>query len=528
MIVFHNGRFFSCDEENETFQVLIADQGRIVYTGNEIPSGYQSAEKVDLNGCFVTPCFGDTHFHFTSTCFLPLDVRGTKNIPEVLELIRKYAENNRQKAMTVFGISAHTMAEKRLPLKSELDLATRKPLALAKYDGHAAILNSALIDMLPQEIKNHPQMNLETGECYSEAFQLLSDYSAAAGFVTPSFVMENVPRVMNHLASLGINLVMPVEGFEDDSSPYDLTRAIDGQTPIRVLPFLQTMKVADAVIKKCPRIGGCFANQLDGCFGAEDAALREPYTNRPESKGWLLYDQETVNDFLIKANRAGMQIAIHAIGDAAIEQLILGFEAALEDYPRPDHRHAIIHGDLFPKEYLEKAGKLGLYCALQTPFLTWPEEPLEYLVELIGKRAYEKHPLPLMIKAGITLANGSDNPSSLANPLMGLYACCNHPNPNYRIDIATALKMQTINAAKFAFLENEMGSLTVGKVADFVVFDRDLCAIPPDTILDAKIIAVYFGGKPYQTPFTIKKSALVGSVIKGKINFFLHKGKGKQ
>ncbi|MEG0943902.1 MAG: amidohydrolase family protein [Angelakisella sp.] len=520
MRVFANGKFISCEDENRIFSILVEENGRIAYTGDTLPDRYKTGNVIDLGGACVTPCFGDTHLHFISTCFLPLDVRGCKNIPEVLAKISEYIKTDHEKVIQGFGISAHTMEEKRLPTRQELDSVTDRPLALGKYDGHAGIVNSALIALLPPELQNHPQLNKETGECYSDAFQLLCAHSAKMGYVTPKFIMNNIPRVMDMLAKKGINLILPVEGLEGDSSPYDLTVGVDGQTPIRVLPFFQTMDIKEAMAKECRRVGGCFASQLDGCFGAEDAALREPYTSNPESSGWLLHSQETVNEFIKKANRAGMHLAIHAIGDAAIEQLIIAFEEALRDYPQKDHRHAIIHGDLFPKEYLERAGKLGLYCAVQTPFLTWPEEPLPYLVQVIGQRAYEKHPLPLMIDAGLTLANGSDNPSSQVDPIMGLYSSCNHPNPAYSVDIITALRMHTLNTAKFAFTEKDMGSLTVGKVADFVVFDRDLTETPREQLLDVKITDVYYGGRQYQSgQFKIRQLPLLWSVIKGKLRY---------
>lgn len=525
MKVFANGKFVSCEQENRFFRVLITDKGKIVYTGDDIPVIYRKYPVQDMGGRCITPCFGDTHMHFISTCFLPLDVRDCTTIPQVLEKIKAYAKTNKERAVEAFGISAHIMKEKRLPTRAELDSASQKPVLLAKYDGHSGILNSALIELLPYRIQHNHTLNCETGECTGEAFQLLCNFFAAAGFVRPSFVMQNIPRVLNHLAQFGINLIMPVEGLENDASTYYLADALDGQTPIRVQTFFHSLDVDEAVARGCKRIGGCFVNQLDGCFGACDAALREPYTNNPQSKGWLLHSQSAVNEFIKKANRAGLHIAIHAIGDAAIEQLIIAFEQALEDYPRTNHRHAIIHADLFPKEYLERAGKLGLYCAVQTPFLTWPEEPLEYLQEIIGDRALEKHPLPLMINAGLTLCNGSDNPSSQVNPLMGLYSSCNHPNSRYSVDIITALQMHTLNAAKFAFLDKEMGSLTEGKRADFVVFDQDITTMPKDQLLQAKIAEVYYGAKRYEKPLRVAKLPLLWHVLSEEQKYKIKVGK---
>ncbi len=118
-----------------------------------------------------------------------------------------------------------------------------------------------------------------------------------------------------------------------------------------------------------------FCHALDGCFGSEDAALKEPYTNNPKNRGTLFYTQEEVNNFVREANRAHLQVALHAIGDAAIEQALNAFDAALKDFPRADHRHIIIHADLMSEAAIERAARLNLCIALQTPFLYWRQEP---------------------------------------------------------------------------------------------------------------------------------------------------------
>ncbi|WP_350343153.1 amidohydrolase family protein [Proteinivorax tanatarense] len=518
MRVFYNGKFISCEEENSIFSVLIEENGYIVYTGNDIPSEYNNFEHINMYGKCVTPCFGDTHLHFTSACLLSLDVRDCSSIPEVIDLMKNFANNNKKdKVVGAFGISKHIMKEKRLPHKNELDIISERPVLLVKYDGHAGVLNSKFIEILPQELKKHGELNESTGECSGEAFQKLCQFAAKIKLIEPSMILKKIPSLMDQLAQLGINLIMPVEGLEGDDSGYDLMVALDRQTPIRVLPFLQTMDIEKAIKKKCKRVGGCFVNQLDGCFGAKDAALKQPYNDEKNNYGWLVYSQEEIENFVKKAHENEIQLALHAIGDAAVEQAVNAFEKVLKDDLSKDHRHAIIHGDLFPKEYIQKAGRLKLYCAVQTPFLTWPEEPLEYLLEVIGDRAYQKHPLPLMLESGITVANGSDHPSSRVNPLMGLYSCCNHPNEKYRVDILTALKMHTLHTAELAHMEDTMGSLTVGKVADFVVFDRDITITHCEDLLDVNIDSVYYGGELYRkNSFKISNIKLILHVLKSK------------
>ena len=518
MKVFFNGKFISCEEDNSLFSVLVEDKGKILYTGNDLPEKYRAFKKQDMNGKTISPCFGDTHMHFTSACLLSLDVRTCNTISEVINVMKEYAEKNpKDPVIGAFGISDHIMLEKRLPTKNELDQVSDRPVLLVKYDGHAGILNSSFIEILPENLKNHQDLNFSTGECKEEAFQKLCIFAAHKKLLKPSMIFRNIPRLMDQLGQLGINLIMPVEGLEGDDSPYDLMLALDKQTPIKVLPFLQTMDIERAIKKKCKRVGGCFVNQLDGCFGAKDAALKEAYKDDPNNYGWLVYQQEEVDAFVKKAHQNKIQLAIHAIGDRAIEQGVNAFDKVLGDTRDNPYRHSIIHGDLFPKDSIEKAGACQLYCALQTPFLTWPEEPLEYLEGILGHRAFEKHPLPLMIEAGITLANGSDHPSSRVNPIMGLYASCNHPNESYSVDIYTALKMHTLYPAKLAHQENRMGSLSPGKVADFVVFNQDLTEMPRETLKDLQIEAVYYGGKNYRDhPFRIRPIGLMLGTLRRK------------
>jgi len=315
--------------------------------------------------------------------------------------------------------------------------------------------------------------------------------------ISPEESRDLFDKTIHKFLSRGYNLLVPVEVMSNSNVNVELTQANDGKTPLRFRTFFQTLDVDKTLECGYKRVGGCYLSALDGCFGAEDAALREPYSSDPNNKGWLVYDQKTITDFAVKANRAGLQICLHAIGDAAIEQCILAYEAALADFPREDHRHIILHADLFPQEYLERAGKLGLYCAVQTEFVQWKEEPLEFLVGALGDRAYEKHPLTKMIAAGLVLANGSDSPCTHSNPINSIHCACNHPKAEYSVDILTALKMSTLYPAMLTFDEADMGSLTDGKVADFVVLDRDILHVPREAIRDIEIEEIYHGGVPY-------------------------------
>jgi predicted amidohydrolase YtcJ len=258
------------------------------------------------------------------------------------------------------------------------------------------------------------------------------------------------------------------------------------------------MNVNKIIRRKLPRIGGCFATALDGCFGSEDAALKEPYSNNQANKGVLFYPQQQVNDFVRKANRSNLQVALHAIGDAAVDQAITAYEEALKDFPRSDHRHIIIHADLIPLPLLERAARMGLHLAVQPAFLYWDQEPMAYLDHILGNRARKLIPLKEMIDFGMRISSGSDAPCTVPDPIMSLHAACNHPNVDQRISILDALKMHTNWSAYFTFDESKRGTLTEGKLADFVVLDKNPFDMSIEKIKDINITGTYLKGTKYQ------------------------------
>jgi len=266
--------------------------------------------------------------------------------------------------------------------------------------------------------------------------------------------------------------------------------------PQTIRIFFQTMDVEKVTKRKMKRIGGCFELALDGCFGSEDAALIEPYANDPENSGLLNYTQEQVNAFAIEANRLGLQITMHAIGDAAVEQCITAYEAALADTPREDHRHIMIHCCLVSQEQLDRIAKLGLCLAVQAPFIDWKQEPDAYLRSILGdERTDILNPLRWMWDRGIVIADGSDAPCTVPDPIRGMHLAVNHPNPDLRLTPQEALKMRTYNAAYLSFDEKERGSLEVGKRADFTLLSDDPLTVAPEKIGDIKVEALYLKGK---------------------------------
>jgi predicted amidohydrolase YtcJ len=515
--VYINGVFISCEEEDRVFSVLAEDRGKILYTGDEIPPEYEGAPREDMEGRAVIPAFADTHLHFESyALFLStIDVRGVKDFDEMGRMLHAYAASHQgEQFIPAYGCSAHTVAEGRLPDRADLDRMIKLPLLLIKYDGHAAVANSALIQDFPPELTSDPGFNAETGWLYQNAFYKGVNFISSK--ISPLRMLAGMRRAAAELAGAGVGYVHTVEGvgFKNDMDITAILAARYG-LPQYFKVFFQTTDVDQVTRRGLQQIGGCFKLALDGCLGSEDAAIRGGYYNNPKNTGFLLYSQQEVNDFCIRANRAGLQIAMHAIGDEAVDQAISAYEAALADSPRKDHRHIIIHADLIPPSMMDRAAELGLCIALQPNFLRWPQEPAEYLQRILGPRADELLPLRSLLDKGILISAGSDAPCTVPNPIESLYNCCNHPNPSQSVDIRQALKMHTLWAAKMGFDEGRYGSLTAGKAADFVVLSANPLTIPRENLRDLRVMETFLGGRRLIPGQRSSFAGFVGSMISG-------------
>ncbi len=435
---------------------------------------------------------------------LYFDVREAKDIPEIQEIIQNFLkQNDKFKAIITFGASKHSVRENRLINRSELDQACPDlPILSVCYDGHSAVFNTKLLEKFPDEVKHLPGFQEEKGHLFGEAYYAGVDY--ATSLISPLDLVKSIMKGYDLLADNGIGMIHVTEGigFPND---LDITlvsmiaKARTRKNQFQTRLFFQTMEVEKVLKRKLHRIGGCFATALDGSFGACDAALHEPYSDDPDNKGILFQTEEEVFEFTKNANRADLQIEMHAIGDAAVSRAVKALEAALLDYPREDHRHTLIHACLIRPDDLKKIAELGIGITVQPGFLISPLEPIEYLKEILGTRIDTSSPLKSILDAGIHLSGGSDAPVTHPDPIEGIYGACNHPyDPDQSVSILDALKMYTYEVAWTAFDEKERGSLEEGKIADMVILNQDPLQLDPKDLLSLKVEKLFLGGEEYQ------------------------------
>ena len=425
----YEGNILTCDAQDHVYRFLVEDAGKIVYVGNDLPAKYTSGTHVKLGSRALIPAFGDSHIHFASfaTFHAGLNVSEARSNAEILHMIREFVPKCNDKLVIAFGASNHSVAEKKFVTRPELDEACPdKPLFMIKYDGHTCVVNTKLLEILKDKVKDLRGYHEDTGEMNQEAFFAVSDY--VTGSIPILKLVQNMQKAVDYMASKGIGMIHTVSGvgFTADLD-VDLERWFaNGLTNgMQMRVFMQTMDVKKAQKRKLPRIGGCFEAALDGCFGSMDAAMLEPYENS-DDYGVLYYSDEKVIEFCKKANRAGLQISIHAIGDAAFNQAARAIKAALDEYPREDHRHSIIHACLPTEEGMAICAGYGLILPVQSAFINWPQEPDSYLEQILGERSQRLNPLNDYHKQGILLCAGSDGPCTDPDPIQWMHKACNH------------------------------------------------------------------------------------------------------
>ncbi len=369
----YTGAIVTCDQSDNVYKYLVEDKGKIIHVGNQLPQKFTNKPILNLGDKALLPSFSDTHIHFSNYAFFAqqLYFENITSFQQAKDQLQQYVKESKLKFVLGFGLSAHSLEEKHLPFRQELDeWCSDLPVMIISYEGHSLVVNSLMLSKLPSEIKELRGYNPEKGLLEQEAYFLGADFVTT--LVSPLSLLNYLLKSVDLLAEKGIGMIHVVEGI---GFPRDLdvdlvryvARSLKDGFQFRI--NFQTMDVDKVLKRKLPRIGGCFATALDGAFTPFDAALKEGYTNDPDNKGILFYSDDELIHFAKEAHNANLQISFHAVGDAAFEQAIRVLEAVILANPREDHRHTIIHACLPTKEGLKKCAELGICISAQPIFL---------------------------------------------------------------------------------------------------------------------------------------------------------------
>ena len=497
MQVYH-GTIITCDDNNTVASYLVEKEGRIAYVGDTLPEQYGSAEVIELGKGALVPSFVDTFSHYSAFSYLQdlLYFEQIESNTKILEGIKKFAQNSKDQYIVCFGASGYSVEEGHLILKEQLDaVCPDRPVCVVKYDARSCVVNTAFLRQIKDRVNGIRGFNEATGELSKEAFLVCMDVVTKS--LSTRRVIDSMVRNIDRVAAKGIGMVHSSGGIgsvreTDVDMENSVARGLDNGFQMRIAV---TSTDVDKIIKKGFRT--IDIRPLDGFFGTEDAALIEPYGNSTE-KGVLYFTDSELLSICKEANRKGLQIRLRAVGDAAFEQATRVLRETLEDYPRYDHRHMIIHACLPTASGIEICSRYKIYLSCHPSYIRWGMESKDHLESVLGHRLYELNPIKRYLDAGIKVCFSSNAPSTMPDPIRWIHNACNNHTGDNSVSVYEALRMCTINSCYSSFDERERGTLEVGKVADMVVLDTDPYDVPVEKLENIKVSQLYLGGKPYE------------------------------
>jgi len=494
------------------------DRIAAVGTTEALRRKYPEAEVIDLAGACVVPGLIDAHGHLASLGALQrhLDLRATKSYEEMLTRVRERAAEAPPGTWILGGRwDQADWGEKELPDHHALSEATPDhPVLLARVDGHAALANRQALAAagITRETQDPPggeilrdEAGEPTGLLVDRAVDLVRDaVPEGAGWPTGELwraaqqACFRVGLTGVHDAGVSHTDLKDLEG-----------RYARGELELRVYAMLSNEAgLEDYLEHHRTRLAarfsvGAIKLYMDGAMGSRGAWMLAPYADRPDHLGLAVMPVADLRRLTEAAARRGWQVCTHAIGDRANRETLDAYAAALQKYPRGDHRFRIEHAQCVSVQDIERFAELNVIASMQpthaTSDMRWAEDRVGP-ERLAGCYAWQR-----LLRSGARLAFGSDFPVESENPLLGIYAAVTrqdhlgHPEggwlPDQKLTRAEALRLFTLDAAYAAFQERDLGSLTPGKLADFVVFDRDILTVPPRELLQARVLRTVIGGE---------------------------------
>jgi predicted amidohydrolase YtcJ len=455
---------------------------------------------VDINGKTVLPGFIDAHAHLTYTgMFLSsLDLFAVQSVKELLERVQEYAESVPDgKLLLGFGLDDAKYPEKRYPTRFELDKVAPSHFALIVHvTAHSSTINTKSFEYLGLSgdepgVDKDPKTGTPNGVLRDPIIE--TAHPKLMGLMTDNDLKQAIRMAAVDATKVGLTTIHTVGeplGPRNERILEELTE----QLPVRVVLYPFMSGDVDSDIESTPTKTG-LKMLADGAIETHTAALFEPYTDDPLTKGMLYYTHESMSALVLKVHNAGLQLAIHCESDTAIDQVLDAYEAALREHPREDHRLRIEHYELSTDEQNRRVARLGVYLSMQPAFIyLWGGRDGKYREYLGDERMKRAHSYKDLLKLGIVIAGGSDSPVTRWNPIFGIHSLVNHPNVEQRVSVEDALRLFTLNGARIAFEEHKKGSIEVGKFADLVVLSDNPFAINQEEIKDLEVLMTIVAG----------------------------------
>lgn len=523
-LVLHSGAVWTVNPVQPWAEAVAIRGERILAVGSDREIRKMigpKTEAVDLDGAFVLPGFIDSHTHFLDGGFAlsRIQLRDAGSRDEFIGRILEKAEELEPGEWILDGDWDHQQFDPpQLPHRDWIDAITpENPVCVNRLDGHMILANSVALKAAgvtkdtatPEggEIIKDPETGEPTG--------ILKD--AAMNFVTRCIPeptlnekLKAAETALRHASSLGVTSVHDMAYTENIEVYQALLMA--GRLTARLYVYIQITDL-DLYVRlrlKTPfgdnllKIGG-LKGFVDGSLGSSTALFFEPYSDDPSKTGLLyahMFPEGLMEQRLLQADRAGLQVAIHAIGDKANHIILDLFEKVQAAQGKRDRRWRVEHAQHLLPEDIVRLGRLEIIASVQ-PYHAiddgrWAERKIG------RKRAQTTYAFKSLLESGALLACGSDWTVAPLDPLTGIYAAVTRQTldgknpdgwiPAQKISVEEAIKGYTLNGAYAEFAEQDKGSIETGKLADLVVLDQNLFTIPPERIPETKVRMTFLGG----------------------------------
>lgn len=500
-ILIKNGECMTM-EGKEIKDWIAIEQDRIIATG--IGTEYERLVGedtiiFDAQGNTVLPGFIDSHFHVVQTALdsVSLDLSDVKTHEELGERIKEASKAYSGGYIRGIRLSEEQFEEKSFPRRMLLDkYCNDAPVVLNSLEYQVSMLNTyaMLYFKIPftAEGIETDENQMPTGIFRKQANAILRT-NILKGILDRDR-KKAITKIMGTILMNGITTVNAMEGgFMYSDKDANFLHEYGREFPIDIALFYQTMDIEKIKAMGLKRVGGCL--YIDGTFGARTAALSFEYADCPGTMGSLRLTQQELNDFVLKCYKNKLQLALYTIGDRAIELALNAHENAFYQTGITGLRHRLEHVELVNEKQIRRAKDLGIIFSMSPTYEKYWGGPDKMYAQRLGDKYTCTNPFKKIIEEGGIICGGSDSNVTEPRPLLGIHSAVNHPVEKHRVDIYEALKMYTCNGAYSIFEENNKGTLTVGKLADVVILDKDILSVPSDEIEKVNVCVTIKSGE---------------------------------
>ena len=520
-LVIINANVRTMDNAKPTAKSIAVSQGKIIAVGSNADNKQligKQTKVIDAQGKLVLPGFNDSHVHFIDggMGLSSVDLRDAKSPEEFTKRIKEFATKLPKGRWILGGVWDHeNWTPNNLPTAAMIDGVTPdNPVFIYRLDGHMALGNSLAMKLAKVD-KN--VKNVDGGEIVRDADgnptgifkdNAMSYINAVIPDATFDQKLEYATAASNYAASLGITSVQDMSAGSDVGVYQELIRQGKLKTRVYGCSTLDDWKrlanvgFSHAFGSEMLRIG-CLKGFADGSLGSTTAWFFEPYLDAPNTSGIALGDMSKISENVKAADKAGLQVNIHAIGERANAEILDIYAKVEKENGEKDRRFRIEHAQHIRPQEIKRFGTLKVIASMQ-PFHQmddgrWAAKRLD------EKRLKGTYAFRSLIDSGAILAFGTDWYVAPLNPMFGIYGAATrrtldgkNPNgwfPEQKITVDEAVKAYTIGSAFAEFQENIKGTITVGKLADFVILSDDIFSIDPIKIEKVKVLKTIMDGK---------------------------------